>query len=226
MAWGQGLDLPVAEINLEQINSWLELRRKGTDIETAPLRLDGRRLFVITAPHIGNDVSVGTPPIDHRVTEIESRLYQFISRGFDPNSLEVTYQTQNGLPIIFANGRALLTVTTEDAAIYGVDLETRAEDLTTQLKEALIRAQRERQPDFLKHQIRTAIIISGILFIISYFTFLIQRCIQKRRQYLAQEAKAHVTQSLITHGSQQIPPIAVKTALKHSPKHKWQQLHG
>jgi hypothetical protein len=142
------------------------------------------------------------------------------------NLLEVTYQIQNGLPVIFANGQLLLTVTTDDAAIYGVDLETRAETVTAQLKEALIRAQRERQPDFLKRQIRMAVMIGIILFITSYLTFLVQQCLQKRRRRLAQEAQANATKVLTVDSSQPVSPVVIKTALKHSSKHQWQQLHG
>lgn len=224
MAWGQNPKLPIADLNLEQINRWFDLQGTDSDIETAVLRLDGRRLFVITAPPVGDDVSVDTAPVEQRVAEIESRLDQFIRDDFDPDSLEVTYQIQNGLPVISANGQVLLTITTEDAAIYGVDLETRVEVVAAQLKEALIRAQQERQPGFLQRQVHLAFITLISLFVISYLTFLIQRWVQKRRRRLEKEAKARVTESL--NSSEQMPPAAIKTALKHSPKHKWQQLHG
>ena len=226
MAWGQSFELPVANINLEQINNWLEFQEKATDVETAVLRLDGRRLFVIAVPQVEENVSVKSPPVDQRLAEIESRLNQLVRDGFEPNSLEVTYQIQNGLPVIFANGQALMTVTTVDAAIYGVDVETRAEAVTTQLKEALILAQQERQPDFLKRQVGMAVIILIIFSVISYLTLLTQRCIEKRRRRLAKAARAHVTESLPTNGSQQVPSEVIQTALKHSPKHKWQQLYG
>jgi small-conductance mechanosensitive channel len=226
MAWGQNPKLPIADLNLEQINRWFDLQDPDSDIETAVLRLDGRRLFVITAPQVGDDVSVESPPVDQRVAEIESRLDQFIRNDFDPDSLEVTYQIQNGLPVISANGQVLLTITPEDAAIYGVDLDTRAEVVTAQLKAALIRAHQERQPDFLQRQVHIALITLISLFVISYLTFLMQRWVQKRRRRLAKEAKARVTESLTIDGSEPIPPAAITTALKHSPKHKWQQLHG
>ena len=226
MAWGQSFELPVANINLEQINNWLEFQEKATDVETAVLRLDGRRLFLIAVPQVEENVSVKSPPVDQRLAEIESRLNQLVRDGFEPNSLEVTYQIQNGLPVIFANGQALMTVTTVDAAIYGVDVETRAEAVTTQLKEALILAQQERQPDFLKRQVGMAVIILIIFSVISYLTLLTQRCIEKRRRRLAKAARAHVTESLPTNGSQQVPSEVIQTALKHSPKHKWQQLYG
>jgi hypothetical protein len=83
-AWGQGLGLPIEDITLEQINNWLELKGKGTDLEIAPLRLDGRRLFVIAAPQVGEDSSVESLPVAQRVTAIESRLDQFIRNDFDP----------------------------------------------------------------------------------------------------------------------------------------------
>jgi hypothetical protein len=226
MAWGQNPKLPIADLNLEQINRWLDLQDPDSDIETAVLRLDGRRLFVITAPQVEDDVSINTAPVDQRVAEIETRLDQFIRNDFDPDSLEVTYQIQNGLPVISANGQVLLTITTEDAAIYGVDLETRAEVVTAQLKAALIRAHQERQPDFLQRQVHIAFITLISLCIISYLTFLMQRWVQKRRRRLAKEAKARVTESLTIDGSELVPPVAIKTALKHSSKHKWQKLHG
>ena len=226
VAWGQSLEFPITDIDLEHINRWLALRGKDTGIETAVLRLDGRRLFVIAAPQVGENVSVASPPVDQRQTEIESRLNQFVRAGLDPDSLEVTYQIQNGLPLIVANGQPLLTVTAEDAALYGVDVETRAQAVAAQLKAALIRAQRERKPDYLKRQVRTAAILLILLAVISYLTFLMQRCLHRRRRRLTQEARAKVTEALAGDGSRQIPPVTIKTALKHSPKHQWQQLQG
>jgi small conductance mechanosensitive channel len=226
LAWGQNLDGAIPDINLEQINTWLDFRGKNSGIETAVLRLDGRRLFVITAPQVVDDVSVEAPSAKQRVAEIEARLNQFVSNGFNPNTLEVTYQIQNDLPVIYANGEVLLTITTKDAAIYGVDIETRANDVTTQIKDALIRAQAERQPDVIQRQFYKAIVILLSLIVISYLTSLMQKCIQQRRRRLKKEAKANATEALTLDDTKPVSPVVINTALKHSSKHKWQQLHG
>lgn len=214
------------QIGLEQINNWFNFKGKTNDIETAPLRLDGRRLFLITAPSISEDVLSPLSPVNQRVGEIEERLEKFVDRPFDPETLQVTYQIENGLPVIFANDQELLTVTTRDAAIYGVDVETRAEDVAVQLSAALIRAQRERQPAFIKRQILVAIaVLLGVL-ALSGFTRYLQRYLQTRRQRLAAQARADLAASLATEDLHQFPEIAVTSALKQTHKHTRQQLNA
>lgn len=213
------------EIGIEQINSWFNFKGKDIDIETATLRLDGRRLFLITAAPMSDEVPNQLSPVKQRVREIERRLDQFVDKPFDPDTLEVVYRIDNGLPVIYANDQELLTVTTRDAAIYGVDVETRAEAVATQLKAALIRAQAERQPSFLKRQAIAAVIITLSLVAISSLVEYLQRYLQARRQALAAQAQADLAESLSTQDLEQLPAIAVTSALKQSPKHTRQQLN-
>jgi len=213
------------EIGIEQINSWFNFKGKDIDIETATLRLDGRRLFLITAAPMSDELPSQLSPVQQRVREIERRLAQFVDKPFDPDTLDVTYRIDNGLPVIYANDQELLTVTTRDAAIYGVDVETRAEAVATQLKAALIRAQAERQPDFLKRQAIAAVIITLSLVVISFLVDYLQRYLQARRQALAAQARTDLAESLSTEDLEQLPEIAVTSALKQSPKHTRQQLN-
>lgn len=214
------------EMGLEQINNWFNLKGKSTDIETAPIRLDGRRLFLITAPPVSDEVPSPISPVKQRVREIETRLDRFVDQPFDPEALQVTYRIENSLPVIYADDQDLLTVTTRDAAVYGVDVETRAADVADQLKRALIRAQTERQPAFLQRQ---AIIASGVLlglFAISLVTRCGQRYLRARRHKLSAQARADLAESLNTEDLQELPAIAVTSALKHSRKHTRQQLNA
>ncbi len=138
----------------------------------APVKLDGYEIFFIAAE--GNE---NTFPTRMRVELIENELQGIVSnqlygkglfnQGFQKETLKVTVSDRNGETIIAAydddrlQERQILTVTQEDARYNGDSIDLWANRLTGIIKEALIRAQEERQPGFLIRQIFLAFLLLG-----------------------------------------------------------------
>ena len=106
------------------------------------IRLDGRCLFQIAFPKSN---------LSERITEIQSRVnqikIQYLSR--DNPELEITQERRANSQYVYVNlGNnpiLLLTVTSEDAALDGVTIETKAEQIARQVENGLEIAQQERQ---------------------------------------------------------------------------------
>lgn len=107
--------------------------------------LDGRRLFQVTALK---------DYLPKRVQQINTNFEQISNAYFqsDRHDLQIDVVAVNGSPTIEINGQYLLTVTKLDAELLGIDTATWAKQLSKVLREALIRAKQERQPQFLQHQ--------------------------------------------------------------------------
>jgi len=132
---------------------------------SAPVILDGYKLFRVAAfASIGTEQQDGQFPIQTRVQIIQNELKGIIEnplyggrfrKGFDPDTLEVTVGTLNNSTVIFvADGdqlakRQVLTVTSQDAQLYGLSVESWAARLTDILRLALMQAQIERSPQYL-----------------------------------------------------------------------------
>lgn len=136
-----------------------------SDIARGVVRLDGRRLFTIAVPVLQNnqsDSSGNSTPVESRVEVIEQRLQQIVDRGFEPESLEVITESDpsSGQPVVYvryerddeSNFDQLLTVTALDAEINGTTPSAWAEEISVLVEDALLTAQRERQPQFLQRQ--------------------------------------------------------------------------
>ena len=226
-AWGQANSAAAPRAALDQLNNWLDFQRPASNIDTATVRLDGRRLFLVTALQVSEDAETNASvPVKQRVREIESKLHGFVRNDFDPDTLQVIYQIQNGLPVIYANDQSLLTVTAEDAEIYGVDLQRRAEDLTTLIQEALIRAKQERQPTFLRQQGYLAGPIAGLIAVVSYLISRVQKKIRKKIRSQHQELTTETTADVEPNLPQTPTSKAVNTALRKSSKKTRQRLRA
>ncbi|PPS41560.1 mechanosensitive ion channel family protein [Chroococcidiopsis sp. TS-821] len=133
--------LPISLPNLTQ-----QADTSETQVETASIRLDGRRLFQIAAPRAS---------LQQRVDDIQQRL-QIISQNYfqsDSDALEVEIRTENNLPVIYVNGQQLLTVTDLDAQVQQAeDPFSLAQTLAQSLEQNLRRAKQERQPESLQRQ--------------------------------------------------------------------------
>ncbi len=157
-AWGQTPKLP--ELNLQKnFDSILPSTRatNATKITTGKVRLDGYELFAIAASAVSSsDTNKDSPtPINQRLQNIEDTLNRIARSNFEPQKLEVVSRIDDSsnLPVIYVNDQYLMTVTTEDAQLQGYDAPERwAKQLTLIIKNALIRAKLERQPEFLHHQ--------------------------------------------------------------------------
>lgn len=122
----------------------------------ASVHIDGRDIFqVASSASSATSGESSNLPIKQRVAMIERELCSIIKTGFDPNTLAVTYTVDNGnAPIQVADGLQLtgsivMLLTPLDAQLHGLTVENWAEEVTNIIRNTLIEAQRERQPDYL-----------------------------------------------------------------------------
>ena len=151
-------------LDLGRLRRVLTTPGEGDAIAVGAVRLDGRRVFTITAPAVKpeNRGMETSSPISGRIQSIEKRLEQQVQRGLDPTMLIVTSRidTDTGLPVLYVNGQYLMTVTSQDALLHTGDLNQWTAELKPLIRYVLLRAHRERQPEFIQQQ---AWIAGGIL---------------------------------------------------------------
>ena len=128
-------------------------------IDHAGVKLDGYQLFVLAAPTFNQRF-----PLEQRVQGIEEELNRIANSNFEPNSLQVvsSIDPKSDQPVIAINDRYLMTVTTIDAQLQGRDPIGWANQIAQVLRDALVRARQERQPQFL---INRGLIAAGIILI-------------------------------------------------------------
>ncbi|NET08136.1 MAG: mechanosensitive ion channel family protein [Symploca sp. SIO2B6] len=142
----------------------------GGKIVYAPVKLDGQELFQVAAaeaseyrrqPH-------SLAPIEMRVNMYEDNLYQILRQGFDPKTLQISFETSDSLARVGDNllrlpnqikiiasdlqelpEQHIATVTHLDAQIHGLSVQELAQQWKRNITPALIKAQRERQPGYL-----------------------------------------------------------------------------
>jgi len=155
------------------------------------VHLDGRQIFALAAPALSKEQqeALSISPIQQRVQAIRSQLLESAKKNLDREALKVTYQidptTQS--PIIYINDDYLMTVTSADARLYGLDPTSHAQNLIGIIQEALILFQQERQPAFLRRQgLRAAGILVSVC-LLSFAIFYRQRYIKSRHEALLRE---------------------------------------
>ncbi|NBD34050.1 MAG: mechanosensitive ion channel [Cyanobacteria bacterium] len=164
---------------------------QSTDFAVGEVHLDGRQIFALAAPALSSEQqdALSMSPIQQRVEAIRSQLLKSAKTSLDHETLNVTYQidTATQLPIISINDHYLMTVTSADARLYGLDTTTHAQNLIEIIREALIAFKEERQPAFLMQQgLRAAGILVSV-FLLSLVIFYRQRYITSRYQALLKE---------------------------------------
>jgi moderate conductance mechanosensitive channel len=181
-----------------------------TQVATAPVQLDGRPLFTVTAPSVKETTQKqsNTSPLQVRLQGIEAQLNRLTRSNLNLETLrvEAAIDSTSNLPVISVNGQYLMTVTTLDSQLAGQDPTARANRLTKTIKEALIQAQQERQPNFLQQQ---SIISVGILLGMFLGSWIIQRLQRRLRIQLDRikteqsidAATANPTQNLVVQPS-------------------------
>ncbi|MBW4620012.1 MAG: mechanosensitive ion channel family protein [Cyanosarcina radialis HA8281-LM2] len=185
-AFGQTPQIP--NLNWPGLNNLLLSIDRNRAVETSTVSLDGYRLLTIATPATGN-----SNPIEQRVKTIEDRLKQVASSNFDRLAVTTQIDRSSSLPIISVNDRYLMTVTTLDAQIQGSEPQRVADEYAEIFKSALLRAKRERQPEFLMRQ---GVIALGILIAASVTSkvFAIgQRRYQKQKHRLEAETPENLT---------------------------------
>jgi moderate conductance mechanosensitive channel len=135
----------------------------NAELDRGDVQLDGRNLFTIAAPAVSKSAQgKGTPPIESRIQGIEATINRIVQRGFDPSRLQVeaAIDRDSNLPVVSVNGQYLMTVTTLDAQLQGVDPDRYAKELVQVLRDGLLRARQERQTESL---IQQGIFAAGLL---------------------------------------------------------------
>lgn len=163
--WGQAPTPLSLDKKLETFFTPRSSDKSSAEIATGPVRLDGRKLFLIAAAAVGDEEQNSLTPIEERTEDIEERLNQIASSDFNPATLQVSVEIDpiSNLPVISVNGQYLMTVTSLDAELQGGGPARRAADLTQIVKIALNRAKQERQLEFLQRQ---GILAGGITLLI------------------------------------------------------------
>ncbi len=161
----QSLGVAVPESSLPIANPFAASGKIG-NIVYAPVTLDGRKLFQITAEEgIGERTPSSISPLQMRVTMYETKLNWAIAAGFDPQTLEVSFEIQEGQTVLFVRDgdrlgkKDILTLTELDARLYGIGVTDLATHVSQTIAQALIRGQFERQPEYLRLQGAIAVAI-------------------------------------------------------------------
>lgn len=153
--------------------------------------LDGRRLFKVAATK-GN--------LSERTQAVQESL-ETIKRSYlrsDSGKPKVEIRTSNNLPVIYVDDQHLLTITTLDAELRGIEITALDNDIQSRVERALIRSREERKPQFLQRQ---SIIAGGIIFL----AVLLNRLVHLLQRRLRRPAKAIAAPK--TDGKMQLPPI-------------------
>ncbi|MGB7248638.1 MAG: mechanosensitive ion channel family protein [Phormidesmis sp.] len=157
-------------------------------IDTAPIYLDGRTLFDVSAPAV-----VGQHPAEVRAQEIQRRL-NVLARAHlkTPANVNVEIDEPSKLPVISVDEQLLLTVTNLDAQLGGyASPSDRAFALAETLQDAFRRYQRERQPAFWRRQAKVAAGITCIAILLQWGLRRFDRRL-KRRQTRLSSARTHL----------------------------------
>ncbi len=199
------------------------LTGSSAEITTAPVRLDGRTLFRVAAPSVGQSTEDQVfLSAEQRANEIEQRLYNLLEDGVNPNNLQVTqdFDQQSNQPIIRINGQFLSTVTSLDAQIDGFsNPNLKAQETVGAVEQGLRTYARERQPDYLWRQAQWLLAITALTALIylglGYFRAALQRQKQRLQADFAHaeaEASAHPDQDLNT---------SLRAKLKEQERESW-----
>ncbi|BFM38318.1 unknown protein [Synechocystis sp. LKSZ1] len=174
------------------------------------VRLDGVPLFLVALP-----ASTMAPakkdefqPIRSRVKRIENKLQEVLKRGFDPQSLRVYPSVLNGQTVILAaddktlQPRILGTVTEADAELHAQSVEDLANQAAEITRQALIKAQAERQPQALWDSALLALRILALITVISCVISWIYQWLGHRVQVL----KTLLSQAKVVADDESIVP--------------------
>lgn len=161
-------------------------------VDAAPIYLDGRTLFRISAPPVKEQ-----RPAEARAQEIQQRLntiiQQIAKKGVNhPPSVTVSIDQASNLPIVSVNDQQLLTVTNLDAQLHSyASPSTLAQNFAEALRTAFQRYAQERSPKFLQRQAQKTV---GMLVAALFLQLGANRTVARlrRRQSRLTSAKTHL----------------------------------
>lgn len=181
----------------ESLNAPLDALLNGgepsADIATGGVYLDGRRVFVITAPSVrnaeGGDANV-ISPIQQRTNIVERRLRELARLPFAADTLRARVDrdpTNNALVMTVrattATGQSLneyvMTVTSSDQQLYGINFD----ELNRSVEAALTRSQLEHRPRYVARQ-------GAIAFSLVLLAYGLNRAIERYLRVLKRQYEA------------------------------------
>ncbi|MEO0824623.1 MAG: mechanosensitive ion channel family protein [Cyanobacteria bacterium J06635_15] len=178
---------PIEELVPPDIQNFLI--ENAVAVKAAPVQFDGRILFQVA------DSSVSA---EARSQDIERRLRDLAQQDYTAETLDVFWEpeSESSQPVIYVNGDFLLTVTSADAQLEGLeDLTIRANELTSLLQSNLLRYKQERQPDMLWQNARYGIGILALTTLLSAGLTRLQYGLYQKRKYLKQQIEANTAQT-------------------------------
>jgi moderate conductance mechanosensitive channel len=178
--------------NQEQIGSSPSTTIGAQEIITmTPVQLDGRTLFTIAGMNSNDEKN--TAPLDNRAEFIEDSLYKLLEEDFEPESLKVEVHDKGDHTKIVAsdNGKLndvpLFILTPLDARVAGFTLEESSNYIAKVTQKALKQAWQERQPDYLRQQVKLAGILVVSAIALSTIIWLLQKQLKKREAVLREQ---------------------------------------
>ncbi len=117
-------------------------RDPNNQISSGWVWLDGRPLFRVSAPKAN---------LSARIRDIQRNLHNILSKYLqqDQDSLDLQVKQTSGLTALSVNNIYLMSVTEFDTKLHGVAPDTLANDISQSVREALVTAKQERQPQSL-----------------------------------------------------------------------------
>ena len=215
--------------NFTQVNSLTPL----SNIVYKPIKIDGREIFKAAAI-AGQEIqgNSNTSPLNIRVRLYENNLRQTIKNCFDADTLKLTLEILENQTLVFASdaeelkNQELIAITDLDAQIHGISREDLANQIIGFVRDALIRAQRERQPDYL---FRQTLISTGIILALILLSFLISTwqkyCFDKyqKLQRLIESLKLSYPQIDELRNQQQLRVVKPELSLGQKQQLIWEQ---
>ena len=215
--------------NFTQVNSLTPL----SNIVYKPIKIDGREIFKAAAI-AGQEIqgNSNTSPLNIRVRLYENNLRQTIKNCFDADTLKLTLEILENQTLVFASdaeelkNQELIAITDLDAQIHGISREDLANQIIGFVRDALIRGQRERQPDYLFRQtlISTGIILALIL-LSSLISTWQKYCFDKyqKLQILIESLKLSYPQIDELRNQQQLRVVKPELSLGQKQQLIWEQ---
>ncbi len=215
--------------NITQVNSLTPL----TNIVYKPIKIDGREIFKVAAI-AGQEIqgNSNTSPLNIRVRLYENNLRQTIKNCFDADTLKLTLEIQENQTLVFASdaeelkNQELIAITDLDAQIHGISREDLANQIIGFMRDALIRAQRERQANYLFRQILISTGIILALILLSFLISILQKyCFKKyqKLQKLIESLKLSYPQIDELRNNQQFTTVKPELILGQKQQLIWEQ---
>ena len=215
--------------NITQFNSLTP----QSNIVYKPIKIDDREIFKVAAI-AGQEIqgNSNTSPLNIRVRLYENNLIQTIKNCFDADTLKLTLEVLEKQTLVFASdaeelkNQELIAITDLDAQIHGISREDLANQIIGFVRDALIRAQRERQPDYL---FRQTLISTGIILALMLLSFIISTwqkyCFDKyqKLQRLIESLKLSYPQIDELRNQQQLSVVKPELSLGQKQQLIWEQ---